>query len=117
MEEWKQGRRERGLAVPDGVPPLAERADYTVNIGAAPPGEQRLNQWTGDDCVAAVAHYLAQLPAGERSSKRDYDDWAKQQTPRAPASSNFDNCERGGWEAVRRKAIATHENGKENRAE
>jgi hypothetical protein len=105
VEEWKQARRDAGLSVPDDVPPPRERADYAVNVGAALPGEQRLKKWTEAACVAAVARYLAQLPWDKRSSKRGYDDWAKQQNPRAPASSNFDNCERGGWGNIRRKAM------------
>ncbi|MGO9763612.1 MAG: hypothetical protein ACLP1Q_20360 [Solirubrobacteraceae bacterium] len=109
LDEWKQSRRERGLPEPRVVQHVGGRGvkapDYAVNVGAARPDEQRLNKWTEETCAAAVARYLAQLPAGQRSTKRGYDDWAKQQTPRAPASSNFDI--RGGWETIRRKAIAS----------
>ncbi len=109
---WKQRRREQGLPVPDSPPPLAERADYGavppapapgVGAPAARAGERRRVQWTEGDCVAAVARYLAQLPAGRRSTRRGYHDWTREQA-RAPAPSAFDA--RGGWEAIRRKAEA-----------
>jgi hypothetical protein len=100
---WKQGRRDRGLPVPDSPPPLAERADYGADVSAARHGERRRVQWTEADCVNAVARYLAQLPAGKRSTKRGYHDWTRDRDD-APAPSNFDA--RGGWEAIRRKADA-----------
>ncbi len=109
LEEWKRSRRDRGLPEPRVVEHVGGRGvkapNYAVDVGAARPGEHRLSKRTEEACVAAVARYLAQLPAGKRSSKRGYDDWAKQQNPRAPASSNFDT--RGGWETIRRKAIAS----------
>jgi hypothetical protein len=118
LVDWKQSRRARGLPEPRVVEHVGGRGvkapDYTANVGAARPGERRLNQWTEEACVVSVQRYLAQLPSGKRSSKRGYDDWAKRQNPRAPASSNFDP--RGGWESIRRRAIANLTNSEETRA-
>jgi hypothetical protein len=102
---WKQSRRDKGLPVPDRTPPPKERADYGAVRGAsaAHANERRRTQWTVANCVNAVARYLAHLPAGQRSTKRDYYDWARGQDD-APAPSIFDG--RGGWEAIRRKAEA-----------
>jgi hypothetical protein len=72
-------------------------------VGAARAGERRLAKWTRADCAAAVCRYLAQLPNGERSTERDYADWAATQ-PRdtAPVMSTIPSLV--GWEAVRREA-------------
>lgn len=101
VSAWKARRRASGVPIPDGLPPRNQRPDYARNVGAARPGERRRNRWSAEDCVTSVARYLEQLPAGQRSSKRGYDDWADTQDE-APRVSIFDA--HGGWEAVRRKA-------------
>ena len=103
VEEWKDGRRARGLAVPVGPPPQAERPDYAVDVGAALPGERRQERqvYRLDGCVDAVARYLAQLPPGSRSTQRGYNDWARTQ-PDVPWASTFRL--HGGWARVRELA-------------
>lgn len=99
VREWKDGRREQGLPVPDGPPPKRQRPDYTQDVGAARPGERRgRKQWDDIDELAEwVARYLRELPRGGRVSKRRYDEWAAG-VDGAPWSSNFDA--HGGWAAV-----------------
>ncbi len=110
---WKQGRTERGLAVPDGPPPLPERPDYAVGVGAARDGEQRYNKWDRDDCVAVLVEYVEQIPAGQRAGARHYRVWARNQT-RAPHEMTLRR--HGGWskllalahdEVMRRRASGT----------
>ena len=103
VREWKDGRREQGLPVPDGPPPKRERPDYTRHVGAARPGERRgRKQWDDVDELAEwVARYLRELPRGGRVSKRRYDEWAAG-VDGAPWSSNFDG--HGGWAAVLARA-------------
>ena len=103
VQAWKTGREDDGLFVPDGPPPKSQRPDYSRNVGAARPGEQRLVRWSMADCVAWVTRYLKQLPAGQHSTKRGYDDWARSQAG-APHASAFDR--HGGWNAVRKAALA-----------
>ena len=99
---WKDQRRAHGLPVPDGPPPRHARPDYSQPISAALPGEQRRNDWSKiNDCLPFVVAYLAQLRAGERSSKLGYADWASTQ-PDAPSYSAFD--QHGGWSRVRELA-------------
>jgi len=97
--EWKEHRTEQGLPVPSGPPPKAQRPDYTVDVGAGRPGERRAKDtWDDlDELVDWATRYLRQL-AGQRSSKRGYDDWARDQEG-APWSKTFDKF--GGWAAVR----------------
>jgi hypothetical protein len=99
VAEWKQQRAARGFDVPDGPPPLDERPDYSRAVGAALSGESRRQDWSNvEDCLPYVIAYLAQLRAGERSTKRGYQEWAREH-PDAPSSSSFDRY--GGWEGVR----------------
>lgn len=85
---------------------LGNRApDYSANVGAGRTGERRRAKWTRANCAAAVARYLDQLPTGERSTERGYADWAATQ-PRGAASAMSTILALGGWEAVRREAIA-----------
>ena len=102
LAAWKQERRARGLAVPDGLPPRGQRPNYWRNVGAARAGERRRRDWSHlDDCVEVVILYLDQLGANERSSKRGYQDWAASQ-PDAPGYSVFD--QHGGWARIRQIA-------------
>ena len=104
VAEWKQQRTARGLDVPAGPPPLDKRPDYGKAVGAARRHEQRRRDWSDiEDCVSYVVAYLEQLPSGARSSKRDYQAWTREQAD-APASSSLD--QHGGWESVRRLALA-----------
>jgi hypothetical protein len=97
VEAWKQSRRERGLAVPDGLPPRSQRPDYARNVGAARAGERRRRDWSHrEDCVEVVILYLAELEPGARSTKRGYQDWASGRAD-APSYSAFDA--HGGWAA------------------
>jgi hypothetical protein len=104
VAEWKQQRAARDLDVPAGPPPLDQRPDYSRAVGAALPGETRQQDWSKiEDCLPYVIAYLRQLRAGERSTKRGYQEWAREQSD-APSSSSFD--QHGGWERVRREAQA-----------
>jgi hypothetical protein len=109
VKGWRQRRRERGLAdarAPERKGGRGVRApDYSANVGAARPGEQpHRGKWSDEaDCVAWVARYVASLPAGERSTQDGYRCWAGQH-PGAPNASRL--AQHGGWEAVRRKALA-----------
>lgn len=72
-------------------------------MGAALAGESRRQDWSDvEDCLPHVLAYLVQLPAGARSTKRGYQEWAREH-PDAPASSSFDA--HGGWERVRGLAL------------
>ncbi|HWY19503.1 MAG TPA: hypothetical protein VNY27_12435 [Solirubrobacteraceae bacterium] len=103
ITDWKAKRRATGLPVPDGLPPMDQRPDYTRNVGAAMPGETRQHKWDNvEDCIACVQRYLEQLPSGQRSGQRNYNVWAAGQDD-APENSAFK--QHGGWEAVRRKAL------------
>ncbi len=49
---WKQERRDRGLDVPDGPPPLDQRPDYSQDMGAARPGERGIPRRPSiEDCA------------------------------------------------------------------
>jgi hypothetical protein len=107
VADWVSSRRARGLSEPRVVKRVGGRGkrapDYSRDVAAARPGEQRRERWTRANCAAAVARYLAQLRRGERSTERGYADWAAAQ-PRgaAPAIATIQSF--GGWEAVRRDA-------------
>ena len=105
VSEWKDRRRARGLAVPDGPPPKTQRPDYSVDVGAGVSGERRSKDaWDDlDEVVDWVARYLRQLQRGQRSGQRAYDDWARRQDG-APWSAAFNRHGHGGWVAVRRAA-------------
>jgi hypothetical protein len=101
IAEWKQRRREQGLAVPDGPPPKAQRPDYSQDVGAALPGERRRKRsWEDfDEVVAWVMRYMEECRReGWRSSLRGYNDWAREQEG-APWSAAFE--QHGGWGVVR----------------
>jgi hypothetical protein len=66
VAEWKRGRRKRRLAVPARPPRRRERPDYSVDVGAARPGERRFGKWSREACVAALVAYVEQLPPGQR---------------------------------------------------
>jgi hypothetical protein len=103
ISEWKANRRAKGLPVPNGLPPRKKRPDYGTDVGAALPGERRRSKWDDvEDCIPYVQRYLAQFPAGQRSTQIGYRDWSATQDPRPPHVSAF--RQHGGWEAVRRKA-------------
>ena len=103
VAEWKQQRAARGLGVPAGPPPLDQRPDYSRPVDAALPGESRRQDWSDiEDCLPHVLAYLAQLPSGARSTKRGYQEWARER-PDAPSSSSFDA--HGGWGQVRSLAL------------
>jgi hypothetical protein len=103
VAEWKQQRAARGVNVPDGPPPLDERPDYSRAAGASIPGEARRQDWSNvEDCLPYVIAYLAQFRAGERSTKRGYQEWTRKH-PNAPSSSSFD--QHGGWERVHGSAL------------
>jgi hypothetical protein len=103
VREWKDGRREQGLAVPEGPPPKRQRPNYGQDLGAARPGERRgRKKWDDLDEVAGwVARYVDELPRGQGPGQRNYDAWARR-TEGAPWSSNFN--QHGGWEAVLARA-------------
>jgi hypothetical protein len=107
VAEWVSSRHARGLPEPRVVKRVGGRGkrapDYSRDVGAARPGEQRREKWTRASCAAAVACYLAQLRRGERSTERGYADWAAAQ-PRgaAPAIATIQSFD--GWESVRREA-------------
>ena len=100
VNEWKQTRRDQGLAVPDGPPPTSQRPDYTVDVGAARPGERRARKrWDDtDEIINWVSRYLTELKPRQRASQRGYDQWARNQEG-APWSAVIGR--HGGWAAVR----------------
>ncbi len=112
IASWRQRRHERGLS----EPPVTQRKggrgvkapDYSADVGAARQGDKpHRGKWRDEaECVAWVARYLAGLPARARSTQDDYRHWASQ-NPGAPSPSRF--AQHGGWEAVRREAIARSE--------
>lgn len=102
VREWKERRQAAGLPVPDGPPPTRERPDYSKDVGAARPGERRIEKLTEDDLIAWVARYLRAVPPGERPSKRAYDRWARNEDG-APWASRFHAV--GGWSSVRARAV------------
>lgn len=102
IHAWKQQRHERGQAVPERLPPLRQRPDYSRLVGAARPGERRLRSWTNiEDCIECVIAYLAEL-GDTRSSKRGYQAWAAARRD-APSYSAFD--QHGGWGRIRTLAL------------
>jgi hypothetical protein len=90
LREWKEGRTAKGLRVPNGPPPKAQRPNYAQDVGSALPGERRQKKsWEDlDEVVEWVMRYLAELQRGERASQRGYNDWARQQGG-APWSAAF----------------------------
>ena len=110
VAEWRRERREAGLPDPRVVTRVGGRGkrapDYSREVGAARAGERRRTKWTRASCASAVARYLAQLPARTRSTQRGYAEWAAEQpSGTAPAMSTILSL--GGWEAVRREALAS----------
>jgi hypothetical protein len=103
VEEWKVARIARGLTIPDGPPPEAERPDYSRDVGAALPGERPAKRaWAEhDEVVRWVMRYLGDLNQRERSSQRGYDAWARGHDG-APWASVVQR--HGGWAAVRGEA-------------
>jgi hypothetical protein len=116
VTEWRRQRQEQGLPKPRVVTRKGGRGrkapDYSANIGAARAGEKRRGQWKRYDCVAAVSRYLAQLRSAERSTERGYRDWAAAQ-PHGTTPAFATVQEHGGWEAMRRDAIARNERDRE----
>ncbi len=94
VAEWKRNREDEGLPVPAGPPPLAERPDYSKDVGAALPGERRSAQWTAVACVAALADYVEQLPPGQRAGIKHYRAW---QTGRTHTPYFVTLRQHGGW--------------------
>lgn len=109
IAEWRQRRRERSLPQPRTSERKGGRGvkapDYSKDVGAALPGERpHRGKWSDEEaCVAWVARYLATLGPRGRSTRDGYQRWASQY-PGAPSASRF--AQQGGWEAVRRNAIA-----------
>jgi hypothetical protein len=104
MRDWKQERERKGLPVPDGPLPRAERPDCSLDIGAALPDEYRhRGKWLNnpDHLVEWIKRYLEDLKPGERSTQRGYATWARTQ-PEAPTASTFIRC--GGWGSIRQQA-------------
>jgi hypothetical protein len=103
VKAWKDARIARGLTVPAGPPPKAERPDYSSAVGAALPGERRAKAaWADhDEVVEWVIRYLDDLQPRENSSQRGYDAWARLQD-RAPWASVLHR--HGGWVVVREEA-------------
>jgi hypothetical protein len=119
VAEWERLRCERGLppARVDPRPPgrptpkraRTRTAAYGEDVSAARLGEYRvIGKWTRANCAAAVARYLVQLRTNERSTQRGYTDWTATQ-PRGTVPMMSTIQEHGGWETVRREAIARNE--------
>ena len=108
LRQWRKRRRAAGVSTARAVRHKGGRGnqapDYSLDVGAALPGERRTDEWDRDSCVAAVARYVAQLGPGERSTSRGYRDWASRQE-HAPVMTTIQR--HGGWEAVRRAALNT----------
>ncbi len=110
--EWIERRRARGETAPKRAPhgnrrstagrTTRTRSDFSRDVGAGRAGERRTDEWSREECVAAVARYLGQLAPGERSTSRGYRNWASSQE-HAPVITTIQRC--GGWEAVRRDAL------------
>jgi hypothetical protein len=100
VREWKEQRASKGLDIPAGPPPKAQRPDYSVNVGAARPGEKRARERKDfEEAVRWVTLYLVHLAPGERATQRGYSTWAHEQDG-APSSSAF-ALHHGGWVKVR----------------
>ncbi len=98
--EWKEGRRNRGLGVPDKPPSKNQRPDYTINVGAGLHDEKRMRlREDFDEAVDCVVRYLNQLDRLERATLRGYNAWATTQDG-ALYASNFQR-NHGGWANVR----------------
>jgi hypothetical protein len=104
VSEWKEQRRERDLAIPDGPPPRSERPDYSLDLGASREGERRRKtSWNNlDEALDWVTRYLAQLEPGETASQRSYGLWAATQEGAIYPSAIRRN--HGGWVKVREAA-------------
>lgn len=102
VADWKQTLSERGLPVPDGLPPRDQRPSYGDDVGAKQAGERGRENWTERAvCVEWVARYLRELEAGRRASVRDYRAWRRAN----PGAPTFDTIYRhGGWGVVRQDA-------------
>ena len=102
VADWKESRRQAGRPVPDGPPIPRLRPNYAAPVGAAMEGEVRPQlRNDAEQLIGTVVEYLAQLPPGEGSSRRGYDDWAAKR-PGTPYGSTFDR--HGGWAHMRRLA-------------
>lgn len=98
--EWKEGRRGRGLAIPDGPPPTAWRPDYVIDVGAAHAGERRAQSRDDfDEAVSWAMRYLVQLSASERATERGYNAWASGQE--GACYTGAFQLHHGGWSKVR----------------
>jgi hypothetical protein len=88
--------------VPERPPPPDQRPDYTKDVGAARPGEQRRptkSRWHEvQSCVDYVILYLEQLRPPERPTADHYLRWARKHDG-APSPRLFDK--HGGWAKVR----------------
>ncbi|HEU4973837.1 MAG TPA: hypothetical protein VFT50_02015 [Baekduia sp.] len=96
VAEWKERRADAGLPVPDRPPPKKKRPDYAAPIARLQGADGRLNRWTLEDCVEAMARYLAE-PGTRRPSQRGYDEWVRR-TDGVPWSSVLGRY--GGFDAV-----------------
>jgi hypothetical protein len=105
LDDWKQQRLERGLASPNGPPPLSERPDYSRDMGARREGERRRKRRDDfDEAVEWVARYLTQLRPGETASQRSYGRWAGTQDGAIYPSTI--RLRHGSWVPVRDAAKA-----------
>jgi hypothetical protein len=102
VRAWKEERIARGLDVPERPPPPDQRPDYSKDVGAGRPGEERRptkSQWRDvQSCVDYVIVYLEQLRSPQRPTVDHYLRWA-QSHEGAPSPRLFDK--HGGWAHVR----------------
>lgn len=96
LADWKRRHADAGLPVPDRPPPKKERPDYAAPIPGFDAVGGRMSRWTFEDCVEAMARYLAETST-RRPGQRDYNEWARR-TGGVPWCSALGR--HGGFDAV-----------------
>lgn len=84
----RERRQSAGLEMPEAPPPRGDRPDYSQQAGVERPVLETSHRYSREDCIAALARFLAQLPTGRRPTQRAYRDWAKGK-PATPTASTL----------------------------
>jgi len=97
INDWKRQRAVRDLPAPQ--PPSTtthgENALAAMRVHR-PPTKHTQSRWRSrEKCVAVVAKYLAQLPAGTHGTAKSYDAWAQEHGDAAPRTATLKR--HGGW--------------------
>jgi hypothetical protein len=91
----RERRDSAGLQTPLAPPPLNDRPNYAQSAGVERVVLETSRRYSREECVAALARFLAELPAGRRPTQRAYRDWAKGKpaTPTASTLQRFGRLE------------------------